>query len=266
MSNDLIGELSKKRLFDIVTPLLNGKRSGMVLIRGVDVGELHIEAGSIIHAQSGYLSGQDAVFAMMEWDAGHVTFDWEMTTEERTVSIPTEELIQTWIRREDEWEKIRQLIPSSNVVFRMAAESGPEDRNVLRDQWKVLALCNGIRTVSEIAHVLKRDLFNTSKTMYEMVETGLLEKVSEKAPFQKPPRKNVNGNFFPRLENELRKIMGPIAPIIIDDKISEFGESRESFPENRLESLVQSIGEEITDNMKRAVFAKAMRELSQKQN
>ncbi len=266
MANDVIGELSKTRLFDIVTPLLNGKRSGMVMIRGIEVGELHIEGGNIVHAQSGYLSGQDAVFAMMEWETGRVTFDWEMTTEERTVNIPTEQLIRAWTDRENEWGRIRQAVPSSNVVFRITVGSEPGDRSIPGDQWKVLALCNGMRTVSEVAHALKWDAFKTSKIICEMVEAQLLEKVSEKAPPQKPPRKNVNGNFFPRLETELRKIMGPIAPVIIDDKIAEFGESPESFPEHRVESFVQAIGEEITDNTKRAVFARVMRELSQRQN
>lgn len=43
MPNDFIGELSKARLLDLVKPLLNRKNSGMVLVRGTEIGELHIE-------------------------------------------------------------------------------------------------------------------------------------------------------------------------------------------------------------------------------
>ena len=48
MPNYFIGELSEARLFDLVKPLVNGKKSGMLLIKGKDVGEIHIEGGKII--------------------------------------------------------------------------------------------------------------------------------------------------------------------------------------------------------------------------
>lgn len=57
MPNDFIGELSKARLLDLVKPLLNRKNSGMVLVRGTEIGELHIEGGNIIHAKNGNVSG-----------------------------------------------------------------------------------------------------------------------------------------------------------------------------------------------------------------
>jgi hypothetical protein len=268
MPNDFIGELSKARLFDLVGPLLTGKKSGMVLIKGHDSGELHIEGGNIIHAKTGYSSGEEAILAMMEWDTGRVTFDWEVTTEERTVYMPTEQLFQSWSNREEEWRKIREIVSSSNLSFRIPVESSPEDRNIQGDQWKVLALSNGGKTVAEIAESLKWNIFKTSKIVYQMVQTGFLEKASEKAPEQKSLSvRYVNGNFFPMIENELKKVMGPIAPIIVDDKIADFGESRDAFPEERVQPFVQAIGEEIQDNSKRALFTKIVTEfLAQKQH
>ncbi len=270
MANDFIGELSKTRLFELVRPLLTGKKSGMVMIKGGETGELHLEGGSIIHANTGFASGEEAILAMMEWDAGRVTFDWEATTEERTVYMPTEQLLKSWSKREEEWKRIREVVPSPNMAFRIAVDSSPEDKNIQAMQWRVLGLSNGVRTVAEIAEELKWQVFETSKVVCEMVEAGMLERVSGNiveeaaAPAQKS---YVNGNFFPMIEMQLRKIMGPIAPIIIDDKIAEFGESQDAFPEARVESFVQAIGEEISDNSKRALFTRAMTEfLAAKQN
>jgi len=94
-----------------------------------------------------------------------------------------------------------------------------------------------------------------------MIQEGLLEKAAEKRVEQaERARRTVNGNFFPVIENELRKAMGPIAPIVIDDKLAEFGESREAFPEDRLSPFIQAIGEEISDASKRVLFTRLMTE------
>jgi hypothetical protein len=77
---------------------------------------------------------------------------------------------------------------------------------------------------------------------------------------QQPLRNYVNGNFFSMIENELAKAMGPIAPIILEDKIAEFKESRDSFPEDRTESFVKALGEEITDSSEKASFTRATAE------
>jgi hypothetical protein len=261
MPNDFIGDLSKTTLFDLIKPLLARKKSGLILVKGDEGGEVYIEGGSIIHAKIGPETGEDAIFAMMEWDSGRVTFDWQATTEEQTVFMPTEQLLMIWTDRDNEWKKVKELVPSSNVVFHIPLDGAPEDKSISGIQWKILALCNGSRTVHEIAENLKWQLFETSKVLYQMVREGLLERASEKEMEKKvKTKRTVNGNFFPIIENELRKIMGPMAPIIIDDKIEEFGESREAFPEDQLPPFVQAITDEITDKTKRALFNKSMTE------
>ncbi len=74
------------------------------------------------------------------------------------------------------------------------------------------------------------------------------------------PTKNVNGMFFSAIENQLAQVMGPIAPIIVDDKLAEFGESKDSFPEDHLEPFVKAVSEEIPDNDEKAQFTRAMAE------
>ena len=54
MPSYFIGELSETRLFDLVKPLLDGKKSGMISIKGREYSEIHIEGGKIIHAWTNY--------------------------------------------------------------------------------------------------------------------------------------------------------------------------------------------------------------------
>lgn len=261
MPSDLIGDLSTTRLLDLVQPLLSKKKSGLVQIKGEQTGEVYVEGGGIIHAKVGSISGEDAILTMMEWNEGKVTFDWQATTEEQTVFMPTEQLLMIWTDRENEWVKVKELIPSSSAVFQIPVDGTPEDKNITSLQWKVLALCNGQRAVYEIAENLKWPIFETSKIIYQMVQNELLEKMQDKAVEKKIKiRKTVNGNFFPFVENELRKIMGPMAPIIIEDKLAEFGETRDAFPEDQLSPFLQSMSDEISDKTKKAVFNKSMTE------
>jgi hypothetical protein len=262
MPNDFIGDLAKSSLLELVGPLLNGKKSGMVRIKGNHDGELYLEAGKITHATTMYSAGEEAVLNLMEWCSGRVTFDWEATADERTVSIPTEQLLQSWTNREAEWREIRGVISSSALTFKMSLDGPQGDLNILGDQWKVLAMCNGDRTVLETAETLNWSEFRTSKVLYEMLKQGLIAKSAEKIPQLKvEAKRHVNGNFFPFLENELKRIMGPIATIIIDDKIADFGESRDAFREDLVSALLQSVAEEIGDDVKRASFTRAMAEL-----
>jgi hypothetical protein len=92
MSSDFIGDLSETRLFDLVKPLVDGKKSGMVVIEGDEVQELYIEGGSIVHGRNGSLVGEEAVTKMMDLEEGRVMFDWQLSPEKRTIHIHTEEL------------------------------------------------------------------------------------------------------------------------------------------------------------------------------
>ena len=259
MPEDFIGELSKVRLLDLVRPMVNRKNSGMVLVRGTELGELYIEAGHIVHAKTGDALGDEAALAMIDWDKGRVIFDWESTTDERTVRLPTEQVLERWTERDQEWKRIREVIPSADVAFRIPIDGTGEDRHIPGDQWRILILSNGTRSVAEVAGLLGWDVFKVSKAICQMVEAGLLEKAGEATP---SPRETVNGDFIPTIETELKKALGPVAQFIVDDKIAEFGESRSAFPRDRVQAFVKAIDEEISDDAKRDTFELGILEVS----
>ena len=122
----------------------------------------------------------------------------------------------------------------------------------------MLALANGSRTVLEIAKALGWDEFRTAKVIFQFVQAGLLEKGEERSV---PSKKYLGGNFFQRIESELKKIMGPVAPYIIDDRLIEFGESQDSFPQDRASSFIEALSEEIHSDQRRKEFKRTMVEL-----
>lgn len=258
MSETFLGDLSQVKFFDILKPLLSDKKTGKVSVKGRDSGEIYIEAGNIIDSKTDHFSGENAFFAIMSWNVGRITFDPEAFPREKTISISTEQLLLNWSSRKHEFEKIQELVPSTHSLFRLSLQKDGKDKNISADQWNVLALCNGSRTISEIAKTLEWSEYKVLKVLYHLIQMGWVERVDE---LSLKKRKLVRGDFFSILELELKKAMGPVAPFIIDDKLAEFGEEREVFPEERAFPFIESLSEEIPHPQKRGEFLKTIMRL-----
>lgn len=255
MRDIFLGDLSRLKLFDILKALLVEKKTGLLNIQGKDLGEIYLEGGNIVHARAPGVSGEEAFLIITEWGQGKAIFKPEVSTKERTISIPAEQLLLKWSYRKQEWDKVKEVIPSSDIYFRLSLQKGTEERSIRPDEWNILALANGMRNVSEIAKAIGWSEFKTSKTIYQLVRTGLLERGEDQ---KLPKKKRLGENFFATLENEFKKIMGPVAPFIIEDKIAEFGENKGSFPQDQGIPFVESLGEEITQESRRKEFIKIM--------
>lgn len=254
MPEVVLGDLAQIRLFEVLKPLLIAKKTGRMIFRGKETGEIFLEMGNIVHAKTPRHVGEYAFFTIMEWKAGRVVFEAEVSPKERTISPPTEQLLLNWSYRKQEWEKIREIIPSHSATYRISLQKGGEDRNLTADQWNVLALSTGTHTVAEMMRLLDWDEFKVLKTICHLVQAGLLER----ADIQRvSKRKPVPENFFQVLDVELKRVMGPVAPFIIDDKLTEFRETRESFPLDRAIPFIEALSEEIPHAQKRKEFLKA---------
>ncbi len=250
-----LGDLAQIKLFDILKPLFSGKKTGKITVKGKEGGELYLELGNITHAKTGSAVGEYAFFYLMGLKAGKALFEPDGAPPEKTISISTEQLLLNWSYRKQEWDKLKEVIPSTNAVFRLSLQKGPENKNINADQWNVLALCNGTKTISEIAESLSWDEFKTSKIIFQLVQLALLEKVEDQKPVKKNPVSEV---FFSTIEMELKKMIGPLAPLIISDKLSDLGETKESLDQNQALFFVEKLGEDISNESKRKEFVRIM--------
>jgi hypothetical protein len=258
MPGDFLGDLSKRRLFDLIKPLVDAKKSGQVIIEGTNKAGLYLDEGSFIHGETALSAGEEAILAIMDLEDGPVFFDSQAVAGKRTVNTVTEQLMSNWAQREEEWGRIRKVVPSFDAVFAIAVDSGGHKRVIQERHWGVLALCNGIRSVSDIAAELGRRLFDVSKAICEMVGAGVIEKTRTVEVENAHPRETVEESFFVLLQTELTKVMGPIARVIINDTLTAFEESREAFPKDRVGSFVRTVSDQIAEEQKREQFGKAI--------
>jgi len=250
-----LGDLAQVKLFDVLKPLFSTKKTGKVTVKGKESGELFLELGNITHARTNSAVGEYAFFFLMSLKIGKASFEPDEVPSERTISISTEQLLLNWSYRKQEWDKLKEAIPSTGAIFRLSLQKSAENKNVNGDQWNVLALCNGTRTLAEIAEALSWDEFKTSKILFQLIQLGLLEKAEDQKPVKRKP---VSENFFPTIEMELKRVIGPLAPLIIGDKLSDLSETKESFGQDQALSFIEALGEEISHEAKRKEFIKIM--------
>jgi hypothetical protein len=60
------------------------------------------------------------------------------------------------------------------------------------------------------------------------------------------------------VETELKKVIGPLAPLIISDKLSDLGETKDSLGQDQALSFVEKLGEEILNDSKKREFLRVM--------
>jgi len=91
--------------------------------------------------------------------------------------------------------------------------------------------------------------------VYQLVKAGLLARTEEQ---KAPAKKRVGDGFFPMLEHELKRVMGPMASLIIEDKLAELGESKEFFSQDQVNLFVELLSEEIPNEQKKKEFVRTV--------
>jgi len=251
-----MGDLSQIKLVDILRLLVSEEKTGKhILTKGNDSGEIYVENGVVAHASSRLNAGEEALFTMMTWMIGKFSFTPGVLAEEKSIGTSTDQLLEEGSKRIREWEQIREVIPSMDVVFKLAGYKRSNDITLRSAEWNILTQVDAMRSVEEISKALDLDEVGVEKILHGLYSAGLLEVVEKSKP---APEKMVGMEFLKRIDKELAKALGPIASVIVDDQIAEMGEQRDTFPRNKAAELVEAISSEITDEAKRIRFQRSM--------
>ena len=246
------GNLSQISLNDILLLATGGKKSGVLkLSRGKETVEVYFVEGNIVHATCPIGDGEKALLYPVTWGEGAFSLHPNGTPPGNTIKKTSSEILDEVKAMSREWETILDVIPSGKTVFQLAEL--PDDRTgpvtIPQVGWRVLTKIDGMRTVQEIAELLRIPYAYTAKVIFNLHKSGLVELVSGGGKSAAAPPA-----LFHRLTTLLMETMGPMAPLVLRDQIEALGEKQDSFPESRLDELVSSIGNEISDSSLRAKF------------
>ena len=186
---------SNQEQFRLGTILLRKKRitheerariDSLMTREGGQFGKLAVQEGAITEAQlRDFLKVQvsEIVYDCFVWHGGQFSFAEEAALPSHAVTIAVDlaNLIMEGARRIEEWEQCVKLLPDNTVVYRVVPKPQDEKVTLTADEWKILFLINGVRTLEELCHDSEDDPFEVYRVVYGLLSNRLIEPVPRAA-------------------------------------------------------------------------------------
>ena len=127
----------------------------------------------------------DAVFDLLGWPEGDFAFAVdEPNPDDVGLALPSDEVVAQARERRESWETVSRVIPSPAVVLTVPVVlPGPvAELSLTAEEWGLLALVDGHRTVGELVEVSGAGQFGVVAALAALVQRGLLALRDEDAP------------------------------------------------------------------------------------
>jgi hypothetical protein len=116
----------------------------------------------------------DAVSELLRWTSGEFSFVVDDgDPDELPLGLAVDEVVAEGQRRLTVWAELTAVIPSPDVALALAVAPA-EDPHCTREEWGLLALVDGTRSVTEIVVLLGRSEFAVMRALAGLVSRGLL--------------------------------------------------------------------------------------------
>jgi hypothetical protein len=172
----LHGSLETFALPDVLTLLSSTRKSGELRVVGSRLdGRVWVDNGKMVGSDVGRSTTiVDAVFELLRLAEGSFTFESDRAAPSPGDPVTIEPVLAEAQSRLREWRLIEAVVPSLEVIVRMA-EQAPDAEVMLRaEQWRLLAAAGDGRSVSGLMDRLEMCEFDTCRAVKELVEAHLV--------------------------------------------------------------------------------------------
>ncbi len=173
------GKIAHKELKDVLMyqrQTGDKRRLGAILVEKKLASESDIE--EVLREQI-----TDTIYSLMTWDEGVFKFyEGRFPTQEQTIlTLPTESLILEGVRRTDEMLQLMSKLPAFNKPIRIKPmrDGNPVEIRLSADEWNLLTLCDGKRTIGRILSDFGTDPLISLKILLKLLATEIAEVVVE---------------------------------------------------------------------------------------
>ena len=150
---------------------------------GLGVAKALLESGSVdaeLLRRAAQEQSVDAVFDLLRWREGDFAFVLdEANPDDVGFAAPASNVLEEAEGRRGTWDTVSRVVPSPDAVLSMPVVLA-EDPAINRDDWALLALVDGRRTVAQLVDLAGCGQYAVVSTLAALVERGLLA-VSETA-------------------------------------------------------------------------------------
>ena len=171
----LVASLSDFSASQIFFLLAKFGKTGRVELRSADgKGEVYFVKGNVTHARCKGIMGVEALYNLSVFSNGQVEFFSDEKTAEVTIRDEVSSLIGEIERRKLEISKIKAKLPPFDTIL-MKSPDPPKGAVALRkDDWKILVLIDGKKTIKETVEKSGMGALNAYKTISWFLEKGLV--------------------------------------------------------------------------------------------
>ncbi|OQY28978.1 MAG: hypothetical protein B6244_05410 [Candidatus Cloacimonetes bacterium 4572_55] len=163
---------------EIIHTAVNYQKTGTFIYEGEggDTARIYLKEGQITHAVFGEEEGEETLVNLFFRDSGKVHFKTGEQVTKQTIFSDSLELIVTYAERVDNVRKIQKELPNPETVLVRSPnpERGRNQIDITLDQWQVLSLANGRRTIKDILHDSGKNEGLIKEMLVYLIEQGLL--------------------------------------------------------------------------------------------
>lgn len=170
------GSLRELPLPDIIQLVSVSGKTGRFSLRRENHpgGEIYLRAGQIVHARTGDLTGEEAVYELAIWPEGDFTFHAGEESPEASISKSNTNLLMEAARRIDEWQVLSKKIPSTRLVPVFTDQASTTSVSLTPLEWQLISKVDERRTIEEVAIGMDKSPFDTCKLLYGLIASGLI--------------------------------------------------------------------------------------------
>lgn len=175
----LDGDLLYFPLVELFYLLSRFRKTGRLIIK--EKGNIYISEGKVTHAETEYTDGLDAFYALCLVKSGSFNFQPNEKASIDTISKPLSELLEEIDTKEAELREYNKDLPPLSTIPEKSTKV-PEGEKVAlkKDEWRVLILADGKRTIEKIIEVSPLSDIDTYKSLSWLFEEGLIYDPKEK--------------------------------------------------------------------------------------
>ncbi|HNP71883.1 MAG TPA: DUF4388 domain-containing protein [Kouleothrix sp.] len=135
---------------------------------------------------------EESVYGLFGWPDGEFKFEQNQhpdpTAPIMPVPLPVEHLIMEGVRRIDEWGRIKDRIPSTDMIVKFVEQPGDKAKGVqlAPEEWRVFARINGKDTLAEISQKTNLSEFDVCRIVYGFLTAGLVDVIRKPKPLPVP--------------------------------------------------------------------------------
>jgi hypothetical protein len=116
----------------------------------------------------------DAVSELLRWPTGDFTLVDLPNPDDVGVVLPSDTIVTQAAERATAWQSLAEILPSPDVVLVLWPAAPDADSVLTPEEWSLLALVDGRRSVGAIVALTGRGQFSVVSTLAELVRRGLL--------------------------------------------------------------------------------------------